>query len=375
VTLSPDARRRLRVAAIFVLLVRAVPADTPEYPHGAFQDDCSLCHRPDSWSPVNISPEFDHGARGFPLLDSHARADCRSCHTTLEFKVAASDCASCHLDPHQGELGIDCGRCHTPRSFIDRASMIRGHLSTRLPLDGRHRTIDCEDCHVPVPQGTLQFVGLPADCFHCHSDDFTVATDPNHQAPGFSQQCEQCHTTRAWEPATFNHNQLPAGAQCVDCHLADFVGTTDPDHEVAGFPQQCEQCHSTNAWQPAAFDHDLLPPGAACVSCHLDDYQATSNPNHAAAGFPQQCDDCHGTNAWQPASFDHDSVFPIYSGRHQGEWTECTDCHVVPSNFAVFSCIDCHEHDNPSELQNDHDEVSGYVYNSAACYSCHPNGN
>ena len=51
------------------------------------------------------------------------------------------------------------------------------------------------------------------------------------------------------------------------------------------------------------------------------------------------------TPAWKPATFDHDGkYFPVYSGSHNGKWNACSDCHTNNSNYAVFSCIACHEH-------------------------------
>jgi hypothetical protein len=363
------------VAATLLLLGYSIArGEEPPYPHGEFQGDCTKCHGPAGWSPVRLSPEFDHAESGFPLDGAHARTACRACHATLDFRETADDCVSCHLDPHESELGLDCAACHTPRSFIDRSVMIRAHLATRLPLDGRHRTIDCEDCHDPAGPGTLQFVGLPVECYDCHSAEFASATEPDHRGPGFSRQCDRCHDTRAWEPARFNHSELPAGARCADCHLADYQGADDPDHEGLGFSLECQECHSTLAWRPAEFDHDALPPGALCADCHLSDYEGTDDPDHESAGFPLQCEDCHSTNSWEPATFDHDSLFPIYSGRHRNEWNECSDCHVNPSNYSVFSCLDCHEHDDPVDLADKHDEVSGYSYASPECYACHPDG-
>ncbi|HOY04923.1 MAG TPA: hypothetical protein PLO67_05950, partial [Saprospiraceae bacterium] len=85
---------------------------------------------------------------------------------------------------------------------------------------------------------------------------------------------------------------------------------------------------------------------------------------------------CHTTSAWTPSNWNHDQqYFPIYSGNHDGEWDDCIECHTTPNNYALFSCITCHEHSNQSQVNNDHDEVSGYQYTSTACYSCHPNGN
>jgi len=367
-------RTRWLSTAVLIVAPLILLAQEIDYPHGEFEDDCTLCHRAESWSPAEISDEFDHTERGFVLDGSHSQTNCRGCHATLEFAVADAECVSCHLDPHQEELGPDCVRCHTPRSFIDRSTMIREHLGTRLPLDGAHRVIDCEECHEPVSGDSLQFVNLPTSCDACHLSEYLATSDPDHQASGFSQQCESCHSTRSWLPARFNHRDLASGADCVSCHLENYLAAADPDHAATGISQQCEDCHSTNGWRPATFDHDQLPPGSQCVSCHLEDFLTTANPDHGAAGFPQQCEDCHTTNGWRPATFDHDIVFPIYSGKHRNEWSDCTDCHVNPSNYTVFSCIDCHKHDDPDDLAGKHENVSNYVYESIECYNCHPQG-
>ena len=111
------------------------------------------------------------------------------------------------------------------------------------------------------------------------------------------------------------------------------------------------------------------------MACHLADYQATSNPNHLSSGFGTDCQSCHGTNGWLGASFNHDALyFPIYSGPHQGVWRgDCTTCHVQPANYNLFECILCHDHAQ-SRMDPRHTNVSGYSFNSQACYSCHPRG-
>ena len=86
------------------------------------------------------------------------------------------------------------------------------------------------------------------------------------------------------------------------------------------------------------------------------------------------CTQCHSEVAWEPSTFDHDAMyFPIYSGNHQNEWTLCSECHIN-NDFSTFSCIDCHEHNDPNQLADDHDGVNGYRFESNACYQCHPNG-
>jgi hypothetical protein len=62
----------------------------------------------------------------------------------------------------------------------------------------------------------------------------------------------------------------------------------------------------------------------------------------------------------------------VYSGSHRGEWNSCAECHSN-SNYSTFTCIGCHEH-NQTDMNNKHNEVSGYTWASEACLQCHPTG-
>jgi hypothetical protein len=121
-------------------------------------------------------------------------------------------------------------------------------------------------------------------------------------------------------------------------------------------------------WEVARFSHRGIKSG--CITCHPSDYNATTNPNHAGAGFPTSCQTCHTTVTWRGATFNHNQ-FPINSGDHSN--LTCQQCHQVPSNFTIFTCISCHAH-NQKEMDDEHDRVGGYTYNSNACYNCHPDG-
>ncbi len=413
----------LMVAPLAALVARAATRDQKpdHYPHGSFKGECSDCHGAQGWKPARFSRKFNHAKFGFALSGAHAAADCRSCHVSLDFSVEKTRCESCHADPHHDELGSDCARCHTPRSFIDRSGMVRAHQLTRFPLTGSHTAVECESCHRPAAAGQMQFVnvdaacigchraefqsakepdhtgsGFPTDCTSCHSTiswqggrfdharvagtpctqchlpDYQATTDPDHQAAGIPLECQSCHSTLAWQPATFDHAAV-AGQACTQCHMADYQATTDPNHGANGFPLACESCHSTTAWQPASFDHASVA-GTPCASCHTADYQATTNPVHSSSGFPMTCGDCHGTTTWLGATFDHDPWFPIYSGRHAGTWNDCSDCHQMQNDFSNFTCLTCHPHDNRTETDGHHSGMSGYRYDSQACYSCHPRG-
>jgi nitrate/TMAO reductase-like tetraheme cytochrome c subunit len=389
-------------------------ATDPNHVQNNFNHDCTLCHSTNAWEPAT----FDHNNTQFPLTGAHLSLQCIDCHAG-GYTGTPTDCFSCHendynsvTDPNhvQNNFSHDCTQCHSTSAW-EPATF--DHNQTQFPLTGAHLSLQCIDCHANG------YTGTPTDCFSCHENDFNSVTDPNHVQNNFSHDCTQCHSTSGWEPATFDHNQTQfplTGAhlnlQCIDCHANGYTGTptdcfschdndynsvTDPNHVQNNFSHDCTLCHSTNAWEPATFDHNQtqFPLSGAhlnlqcidchangytgtptdCYSCHSNDYNSTTNPNHVAAGFPTQCETCHNTSNWTQTTWNHDAqYFPIYSGRHQGEWTVCADCHVDPNNYSVFECIFCHEHNDPNELQSQHQGVSGYQYVSTACYNCHPNG-
>lgn len=328
----------LLLATLSLLLARSGRAQqvATKNPHGSLSQPCATCHAPEGWVPVRISAAFDHAKTSFPLTGSHARATCRSCHASLDFKGAASTCAACHSDIHRGELGPDCSRCHTTRSFLDRAQQVRAHQETRFPLTGSHVAVDCERCHTPTPQGQMTFVNRGVECVECHRAQYAATTNPPHQTGGMSTNCTECHSTALWSRARFNH--AGTGFPLTGAHI----------------PLTCDQCHGDGVY---------AGKNTACVSCHQQAYDATTDPGHAAAGFPTTCQDCHTTAGWTGAAFNHTWFrFPHRTA------TACSDCHTNRSNFAVFVCTVCH---TQSETASHHTEVSGYVWNSTNCYSCH----
>jgi hypothetical protein len=279
-------------------------------------------------------------------------------------------------------------------------------------LTGAHRNVQCSQCHAGN-----RFAGTPTACAACHLTDYNNTQNPNHAAAGFPQDCSVCHSTTAWQGATFDHsttgfaltgahtsvacstchrNGQFAGlnSNCSSCHLDDFNRATNPNHAAAGFPQNCSLCHSTTQWQGAQFNHSTTAfpltgshQNVACANCHVNnvftgtpkdcyschrsEYDGVTDPNHSAAGFPTSCQTCHNTTSWAGATFNHS--FPIYSGAHQGKWSTCSECHTNAANYASFSCLNCHEH-SQTRMDDQHRDVRNYVYNSANCLACHPNG-
>ena len=385
-------------------------------PHGNMDISCVVCHTEQSWQIDKKINDFDHSGTGYVLEGLHAHALCRDCHQEKIFAHVGISCADCHDDFHRGRLGVSCEKCHTPAGWVDRSRMQQEHDATALPLVGAHAQVDCDACHSgPV---SSQYVGTPIACIACHQVDYDQTSNPTHSTAGFGFDCETCHTVFAntWGSGDFRHPQsfpLTGGhapldcldchdsgfqalpVDCYACHQEDYERADDPDHVGAVFPVDCLACHTTVTWEGAVFDHNAssfpltgahvpldcldchsagyVGTPADCYACHQAEYDATFDPGHTAAGFPVDCITCHTTSAWEPSTWDHDILFPIYSGKHREEWNSCIECHEVPSNYSLYECIHCHEH-NQADMDDDHSEEPDYEYLSTACFDCHPRG-
>ncbi|MGE5424047.1 MAG: hypothetical protein ACM3N9_01715 [Syntrophothermus sp.] len=285
---------------------------------------------------------------------------------------------------------------------------------------GKHYTTDCSNCHRSASQ--LRFEPVGVNCYDCHQKDYQATTHPSHVQGNFSTDCILCHsmTGTTWVTTNVDHSFFPLTqghklddcsrchtsgnfsgltSNCVSCHLANYNGSRNPDHVAASIPQTCSDCHTTvPGWKPATFSihnnywvitgaHSAFAndcnrchsggysntPGT-CEGCHMDTYNQTSDPNHVTAQFGTDCQSCHSQNAWKPSTFNHDGAyFPVYSGKHAGTWNLCSDCHTNASNYKQFTCVDCHDHNQP-KTDAEHVQVGGYSFSSPACFACHPTG-
>ena len=283
-----------------------------------------------------------HDRTNFPLTGKHRTLSCRECHLNLVFEGTPTDCEVCHWQRRQDDryglrLGTRCSDCHTPQSWkkVDPAKWSH-ETETGFRLEGIHRTLDCEACH-----GSGGFAPQPTACYSCHEADYLGTREPNHAEAKFPTDCTECHNQRSFESASFAHTSFPLQGQ----------------HAQAS----CTDCHKNGVYEGTPSD---------CASCHIDAYNGTTDPNHKTLGFALDCSQCHGTTAsgFNGASFAHD--FPIQSGRHSG--LSCSDCHRS-SNVQSFSCLDCHAHQQ-SDMNSQHQGITGYQYTSQACYACHPQG-
>jgi hypothetical protein len=397
---------------------------SPDHKAGGYSTNCNECHLMNSftWTGAGINHSF------FPLTLGHEIGDCNRCHPNGNFTNTPNSCVACHQgdfnstsNPNHTQAGIstNCTECHTTNPGWKPAEF-GAHDGKYFPIySGNHQGTwnGCQECHTnPADYRTFS-------CIDCHEHNRADMDDEHNGVGGYtytSIACYECHPDGS-KTGSFNHNTsgfpltgAHTSASCSECHTSGFSGTpvecaachmpafnqsVNPNHTSLALPNTCETCHSTDpGWKPASFPihnnyYQLLGAHAAvandcgkchngnyqntpstCDGCHLPKYTQTTNPSHTAAQFPVTCQVCHSQTAWTPATFNHDGpYFPIYSGKHNGEWNTCADCHTNPSNYQVFSCIDCHEHNQP-DMDDEHNGVQGYVYNSLACFNCHPRG-
>ncbi len=358
-----------------------------------------------------------HDETSFPLDGRHRDLPCQSCHQDGVYQGTPNQCFDCHWVKRQDDrfrlqLGSECAQCHRSTAWSD--TRWEHEAMTGMSLGGAHRLLSCQSCHM-----NDSFQMAQTDCVSCHLADYQATQAPSHLAAGFPTDCEACHRAgdTTFTQARFDHaaafplvgvhaQQLCATCHtggvyagtpsaCVGCHLDDYQRTSMPSHIMAGFSTSCQDCHSPTAPSFSSgsqgFDHSAVFPLVGvhaqqlcaschtggvyagtprdCAGCHLQLYNATTSPSHSAAGFPTTCESCHRAtdSLWTQGRFTH--LFPITSGPHR---TECVTCHQG-GNFQAFTCLVCHKHSR-SEMDDKHRNRPGYLYDSLACYSCHPNG-
>ena len=218
---------------------------------GALGENCAACHTARNWKESS----FDHAKTAFPLLGSHARVKCESCHRDTDYRRTPRDCLGCHKkdDVHAGQLGAKCDACHDAGTW-KKARFDHGR--TRFPLLGGHLVVPCAKCHASKRYQDAQ----PA-CAACHARD-----DVHKRRLG--PACDTCHNARAWRSWDFDHAQRAhfaldgahAKLACDACHRAPVDGppklasscaschASDDVHD-GGFGRQCEKCHVTSSFK------------------------------------------------------------------------------------------------------------------------------
>lgn len=290
---------------------------------------CAKCHvehigrnsRLVRW-PGGDRTKLDHSLTGWPLDGEHRAVGCDKCHTKRNQRGASTylglstTCKSCHEDPHKDRFGSTCQECHSTQGW-KRVDLDKfNHDRTRYPLKGKHRSVECKQCHGEP----ARYQGLKFDtCDGCHKDP--------HEGRFRPKACTSCHTVQDWKR--------------VDTLRDNHPGVSlDNGHQ----PVACKDCHDRG--------NDKVPSkGTRCVSCH--------EPVHRAR-FGNDCQRCHKNIRWMGVSERlarsvHDKTRYPLEGRHQD--VRCGRCHSSklspPKRFRgtrFDRCVRCHEDQHKGEF-------------------------
>lgn len=388
----------------FVGLEKAC-ASCHEDPHrGVLGESCATCHGENKWIPAS---GFHHADTAYPLTGKHQETECDACHRAerLSLPVAADgrrealwkplphgECSDCHADPHRERLGPQCSTCHSTASFRETDRERFDHDKTRYPLRGRHRALECaqchdekkawgakprfercSDCHEEAHGKGAMLAGKPVDCGSCHSVDgfkpstVTAAMHADFAYPltgaHFRVACASCHPKRKGSAAlglgTAAVLMRPPYGDCTDCHSDPHRGRFGSGGDRP-YDKQCLSCHGTQAFRPARFGIDehalsLFPLEGAhrtvpCSDCHQElERSGAGRANAPAMDFRERfarCSDCHETP--------HGTQF---DGRG-----DCSSCH----SLEAFAPADGFDHAKLEAFP-----LTG-AHAGVACAKCHP---
>lgn len=397
-----------------------------DYHQNTLSNDCARCHTTEKFVPAS---NFNHSKTNYALLGKHKDVQCVQCHIEekrngKDFQrfsgIAFGNCNNCHVDAHKNNLGTNCKECHTEESFANFRGMGRfNHNHTQFPLKGKHKKVNCAECH-KMDLGPLAIfqdrTGVHTDdcatchldkhegrfgtnCKECHTEEtFRVSrnldnfdhnlTDYPLAGKHEAVDCRKCHTEKYTDPLPHNtcagchtdyhDNQfantgMGAKPDCAACHVVDgFAGSTYPieEHAKSRFPLEgahaatpCFACHKReDKWR-------FRNIGEKCADCHDDVHAGQLNPKF----YPDKtCENCHLTTSWQDSRFDHNLTNFKLLGAHTRQ--NCAACHVRDdedhrhgnvrfANLAT-TCTGCHEnvHDRQFEKNGVTDCVSCHAF-------------
>lgn len=249
---------------------------------------CEPCHVVAGFKP-SLFGAAQHAKLKLPLDGRHAKIECAACHgpgrkglpplparevigrAGVALVVKETECAACHYDAHGGRFGptgarpkpSGCVACHNVVSFRSSIVDVAVHRDFKYALEGAHRAIACDACHVeskPAPvRSSLLLAHGPAPAMNFT----TKGTD-----------CEACHLT----PHGEQFDQRGAAGKCISCHdEAAFRPASRFDHDVA-----------------AAFALKGAHRSVPCAKCHTIVERKEGRAIVVYRPVPHACEDCHG---------------------------------------------------------------------------------
>lgn len=401
--------------------------------------DCATCHSDHHGRNFDMvrfdEKKFNHNLAYYELAGAHKKVDCRDCHkpdNIADFDLKkrkdtflglGKQCLDCHDDYHQKTLANDCTKCHGMDDFKPATKF--NHDKTDFALAGKHKTVDCKECHkMEVKNGKdfQHFADVPSkNCNACHDDPHR-----NH----LGTDCKQCHNEQSFENTSnlnrFNHNQTNftlkgshRKVDCRDCHKMDAATPTSVFQDRLGvktsecatchkdvhegkFGTDCAGCHNEDSFRKISFsklenfNHTLTGfelagkhavvdckkchtadsftealPHNTCATCHADYHEGQFTPQPPKGGATPDCAVCHTEDGFVGSSFSiaqHGKTkFPL-DGAHVA--TPCFACHLKEEKWRFRNigerCVDCHE-----DIHKKGNELDEKWYPAQECKTCH----
>ena len=354
--------------------------------HGRIEQPvCKTCHTDHKGRDFKVA-EFDHKTfehnkkTDFVLKGKHEKTTCEKCHVQgKKFREASLECSVCHKkdDKHKGQLGPKCADCHTESDWKETKF---DHDATKFPLTGKHTDTKCVDCHKDNV-----YKDTPKNCYACHKKN---DEQKGHKGQ-YGEKCDTCHSTKAFKPSTFNHDNDTKYAlkgkhrttACKDCHTGNlykdkvsqdcYACHKKDDKHKESLGTNCAACHIEKGWkEQGKFDHDktvfpLIGKHAKaeckqchksqlfkeapeeCIGCHIKDDKHKET-------LGEDCAACHTAKGWkEPGKFDHDKTKFQLRNAHAATGVKCTACHkdLVSFRNTPLTCISCHKKDDKHETQ------------------------
>jgi len=338
-------------------------ANTKQSPnHITDARECDVCHTKTKFTPATMNHTgvstscvtCHNGTNATKYSNKHIQIltpnKCEACHTPF-----ASFSPASKVDHNQ--VSGSCATCHGAGGTAQTKKPTT-HIAIKTPEQ-------CDACHAYPkwkPATNVNHNEIVGSCSTCHNGTGILAKtakSTNHMPT--SNTCVNCHNTAPskWTPAKtpMNHNDtVVRTALCIDCHTTTWA-TNKPNNHVPTVPanQACNDCHLTKAWTPATYDHQNVG-NRRCDSCHQTNGSGTAPGNKhfifaglTSPGTGPDCNVCHTTTTlWLPAIYTTHTVAKFHT--HKGN-VACIDCHVNknakiswlnPDPRTAIQCGGCH---------------------------------
>ena len=233
--------------------------------------------------------------------------------------------------------------------ITDSGTLKFDHSKTGFSLAGSHIQARCASCHV---DGI--FKGTPRDCASCHvaGNRMGALSKTTKHIPTVAQ-CDRCHQTTAWVPATFSHVGLATGT-CQNCHNGT-AATGKPSMHMPT-TDSCDGCHKTIDWKQLTAGGTLpanhLPTTRTCSLCHNQSSFIPGTMNHS--GIFTGCVNCHSGQTFAVG------MTPMSkASSHALTSLDCSNCHPSTVTFSM------------ANLANLTTPPLGHLPTTQPCSTCH----